>query len=120
MGLDLTLLPLHHQSEITSRNIMCYDKLRVRREDDIINMLREDDPTTLVTQALPPGAKLVSPMYEPKKTSRKDPYGDELKYAFAKDFKKFKWPEEMDRRNKGVRAYLKALPPDIPIILYWH
>lgn len=71
------------------------------------------------TQPLPKGMELWYCDDEGIRKNRKDHYGDELRFALAGDLKNLKWPTKMSSTNKAIRAFLKALPEDTPVILYW-
>ncbi len=49
----------------------------------------------------------------------KDAYGTELNYVFVKELLKFK-PNSESQTNKAIWAYLKQLPPEGKIALYWN
>ncbi len=49
----------------------------------------------------------------------KTPYGEELTYALIKDLLKCN-PHAEAKTNQAIWAYLKQLPPQTKIALYWH
>lgn len=53
--------------------------------------------------------------------TRNDSYGSGLEYAKAGDLARVMSKiKEMTPWNEAVMAFVKALPKDTPIVLYWH
>jgi len=48
-----------------------------------------------------------------------DPYGDNLTWLTANDFKDFIPPEDTSAWNRRVLTFIKSLPADFIIVLWW-
>ncbi len=53
--------------------------------------------------------------------TREDSWGDPLTFVYAEQFKKLKFdPDEVAPQTKAIVTFLKNVPPDTPVLLYWH
>ena len=67
---------------------------------------------------LPPQLWLETYTENGSKRTREDNYGEELTFVYAEELKKVNMSES-SAFNKAVAAFIKSLPPDIPIIMVW-
>ena len=51
---------------------------------------------------------------------KKDPMGNKLLYFLAGDFKGKRLPQRFSPMNRAAFAYLRALPEDFPVVLWWY
>jgi len=123
MGLDLTLVPIRHHEGMDWW--LGHERLGLDR-DGLGHMIlnRNED-----------GQKLAAPL-KPKRLPRKvhfdwygdegiertttDSYGDPLFYVKAGDLAKAAGHWKGSPWNEAAMAFVKALPADTPIILWWH
>ena len=120
MGLDLTLLPFYSEDmEIP----FSHDVIQLSRNYelfDIINAVEKQfgrDVPENFTSYVSRDDKYEDIHYGITATTS---YGDSLKYVKAKDLWKVMGFENLSWRNKAVIAYLRELPENLNIALYWH
>jgi len=122
VGLDLSILPF----EADTPNI-CYSHsiLRCSREgplfDEIMaiekqhgKVVPEGFTSYLCRDKTPEGFE--EPHYG---RTRKTPYGDELKYITVAQFLTLEELDDLQPPTSGVVAYLRELPLETKIALYW-
>lgn len=54
-----------------------------------------------------------------RKRTRNDGWGNRLTFVYAEDFARVMPHKDASPRNLAILSFVKALPPDTPIILYW-
>nr|MBI4156163.1 hypothetical protein [Candidatus Woesearchaeota archaeon] len=128
MGLDLTIIPLSHGRAL-SGSILGYDSLNFVRDYRIFAQIADVDGKSAIpegdieaivcTYPLPPGVKVGIYGDNGIRHTRKNPYGEEMVYATAREMRKLSLPEDVSPSNKAIMAYIKALQRDTPIILEW-
>jgi hypothetical protein len=47
------------------------------------------------------------------------PYGDPIMFVRASEFRRLQY-EPVSEWNRAVLAFLRAAPPETPIVLWWH
>ncbi len=129
MGLDLKFLPLKGR-ELMERMIIAATVLDVPDDYSIFGQIANvtgesmdaDSGLDVVVRPLilPPKTKVWIPEHEQRLKTRKDAYGTDLTYAFAEQLREIRPKENITPRGKAALAYIKALPKDVPVILYWH
>jgi len=131
MSLELVLLPLRGPEEIGKRTAHCYERLRFDQDYRIFGQLtnlssyREDERSdipakpTIKVNPLPPQMWAETYEDEGTKRTREDPYGEELTFVYAQQLKKLRLPSNASLKNKAIKAFVDALPDNIPIILDW-
>jgi hypothetical protein len=120
MGLDLTLLILRGPREIGETSVLCYDRLSFDRDSNIFAQLTdygEGNKPTIKVNPLPPQMWVEAYEDEGIKKTREDKYGTELTFIYAQTLKKLKVPDKSSPKNKAIKAFIDALPDDIPIVL---
>lgn len=122
MGMDLTLCPIKHDH---LHWWLAYDRISVLRDYRMFAQLGVkyyDEPVTPVCQPrpIPPSIKFDWYGDDGIETKTTDPYGSELTYATAMELAGIKLIENTHQWNKGVLAFIKAMPPTTPIVLWWH
>lgn len=121
MGLDLTLLPNRYYQ--VEGILDGYNQLRFFRDLDLFERIHE-----LQSQPLKPTQFVYLYSSEGVEKTQTDPYGDVLHWVKAEKFLKIstdKFGESntiVDRVlwNDAIITFLQNLPPDMPVILYWH
>ena len=102
-------------------NIYERDRLRFISNSFIIPLII--DPNTyeprIEMNLLPPKIKLKFHNGGRLVTTRKDRNGQVLKYTHAKYLKELPIPANTHVFDKAIMAYIKALPDETEIILYW-
>jgi len=68
---------------------------------------------------LPPEIMLVECEEDGEIKTRTDGLGVEIGFVYARQLKALVIPEDSSAVNKAIKAYIDALPDDIPIILAW-
>ncbi len=125
MGLDLTLLPLRDASSIGEKSVLCYDRLDFDRDYRIFNQICPESGDTSVKRTvdplpIPPQMWVETYEGEGIRRTREDKYGTNLTFIYAQKLKKLKLTPDATPKNKAIKAFVDALPDDIPIILFWH
>ena len=127
MSFELTLLLLKGKEELGSRFVRCYERLRFDQDYRIFGQLIDVSPycqsgkstISIRVNSLPPQMWVETYEDEGIKRTRKDPYGDELTFVYARQLKKLKLPRNSSPKNRAIKAFVDALPGDTPIILEW-
>lgn len=130
MGLDLKFLPLRGKEEITKQMIIVGTVLDVPGDYAIFGQIANSVYTASGIEVvvrpiiLPPKTKVWIPEHEQRLKTRKDAYDNDLTYAFAEQLKGIRQTGNITPgitpMGKAALAYIKALPKDTPVILYWH
>lgn len=119
MGLDLAIYPIkHHQQDWWLGS----STIQMDREYDLFSQLGvnyhgEDNPI-IDTMALPEAKDFQVFSEDGIEKIRDDCYGTALRWSTAGNI-----AEECKAEstwNRGVLAFLAAIPADTPIVLYWH
>jgi hypothetical protein len=109
MGLDLTILP--HKHHHVSGTPLLAESLRLDRDyalfDRVLAVPREAAP--VVTTHSDDGWR----------DTWADAYGAPLRLAYPRDLAAA-FTGDLSPWNAAVGAFLAALPPDVPVYLYWH
>ncbi len=122
MGLDLTLLPLSGPRQLGETFVLCYDRLTFDRDYDIFGQLTDlgkGNKPTINANSIP--SQMWVEMYEDDgiKKRRTDKYGTGLTFVWAQELKRLKVAGDASPKNKGIKAFVGALPDDTPVILLW-
>lgn len=128
MGLDLTLLPVESEHLAFSHTVLSLD----RRSDmwekiKLIPQITRDVVFYSFMSRVPDGKSEGEKCYG---VVKEDAYGNPIKWANAGDVvkameeyyesvKDLDWIK-YDCRNQAVLAYLKVLPANRLVVLYWH
>jgi len=119
MSLDLKIIPVEAKRwELQSGFGLQYerDSLMFVGDYRIFEQIQE----TVPTHPLPEGVKLEVYSEGGIEHRRNDSYGDELTFVLAGDLKKIQWPTtELQPWNRAIKAFIKALPNDTCVILFW-
>jgi hypothetical protein len=122
MGLDLTIFPLEDSEALLGTSVSCRDRLTFDRDpaffDQLIKTKRGNTPTILA-KPIPAQLWVKFTVEEGVRRTREDVYGQELTFVYAQQLKKLIVPNDASPKNRAIKAFLDALPNDIPIILLW-
>lgn len=126
--MNLTLVFLSDKS-VLGENVMyagCFDAMITIIEDSRIMDQFDNyhDPSgetpNVRTFPLPPGSTVSIENNEVWQRVRTDGFGDTVHFTFVEQLKKLVLPEDnVDPRNSAVKAYVDAMPDDIPVVLFW-
>lgn len=119
MGIDLTLLPYdcQHYDLFYSHTILSLD-----RDYDLFDEIKEIEAYPQMElfshfmSKVPDGNKKGEYCYGADNT---DAYGEQLQFVFARDLIKLD-NKNLSNKNTAVMAYLRMLPGDQRVALYWH
>ncbi|KXK08790.1 MAG: hypothetical protein UZ21_OP11001000345 [Microgenomates bacterium OLB22] len=120
MGLDLTLILVNEPGGINKVSHYAKNTLRLEREGFYGQFLSsQGDPAKV--QARPIPKRLWVGVYtdEGLQMTREDAYGEELMWLYAHELLATLSLCVRNRWNKAIMAFIKAIPPETPIILYW-
>jgi hypothetical protein len=114
MGIDLTFLPLEHESE---RLAYSHTLLPLERRYDLQDEVRALNPKSL--------GRVMSSYLSRNKDgeicygdTNEDCYGEALTYLTVAELLQVN-PTTIQYKNKAIWAYLKELPLETKIVLYW-
>jgi hypothetical protein len=117
MGVDLTLMPLLGKSVWCAHEMLGLER---RRElwDKVAELPQQQIPNAVccyVARDKTSG----QPRYGDAEIT---PHGDKITYTTAADLLTLKDDESIQDnwKNKAIWAYLAQMPPDWPIVLWWH
>lgn len=120
MGLDLRILPVYDIGADFSTDVISFDRDYILF-DKIARMSKKygiEIGNKGIHCFLSTDGKCDKPHYG--KTAE-DPYGDKLRYLTARLLKiaMFDYRTESPK-NKAVMAFIRELPDDLEVYLYWH
>lgn len=131
MSLYLDLLPLRLKDEMTTGRIYCYSRLEFHQDYRIFGQLtslwRNDHRTDIPKKPairprpVPEGAEVFTYEENGLHKRRNCPSGNTpLTYVTARQLKQLRIPRDASPWNKAIKAFVDTLPPNTPIILWWH
>jgi len=126
MGVDLTVCPVRwdnthwwllHERISFDRNYELFAQMGLTGVEDEagndIVAVMEDSP-------VPEGKRVEVYGDEGIEVCTTTPYGDPLTFVRAKEFRKVKTDKTIGKWNLAVIRFLRALPPETPVVLWWH
>jgi hypothetical protein len=128
MGMKvLTLLPLSGgPADLGKSYIRCDTRLHlVNFPESVFQHLWKDEEWVSLTPLLPlpPQLEVIAVMNDEdaEEFTRVDHRGKQLTYIFARELKKVPWPDDLTEHwmSRAARAFVHALPDDVPVILWW-
>ena len=125
MGLDLTVCLISYPNTWwwLGNNRLSFDRCYYLFEQ-IMNRGRQEpeDKIEQVCQPkpLPPDVKFDWYGDEGIEEEKTDPYGDPLTFCYAHEFNEIKTDENIGPWNNAILIFLKSLPPNTPVVLWWH
>lgn len=118
MGTDLTLVLDRHGQAFDMGWFLGYDRMSVPRDYELFSLISEAG-----TNPLPPTVKFEWYGDEGLEAKTEDPYGDPLRWIVAGELARV-FEKHFGERGYGhgvaIMHYLSHLPPDTPVILFWH
>lgn len=115
MGLDLTLVPNRYPQ--IGGWFLAYDRISLDRQYALFDAIRDQ----VDTFPLEDDTRFQWYGDEGLEDVREDPYGSPLRWCFAKDLSKIRLSvEDLSAWNRGVVAFVRSLPPDTKIVLWWN
>ncbi len=130
--LELHLFILDDQRSLREKQLRCEQQLVMPFDVEIFAQLiclaPQDrvgitdlpERPTIRRYPVPLGLKLIFSSEDNGFVARSnDDRGNALTYTYAGDLARLTKPEHATERNKAVFAYVKALPPKTPIVLWW-
>ena len=121
MGLDLIIMPLDDPGDLELKELIIDNLLKFDPDTDIFGQIIElkDSRPILKPKVIPPQLKIA--IFNRKKLNftRKDSFGEELTFVYAKDLKKLQPGYVPSAQNRAIKAFINALPGKVPVILWW-
>lgn len=117
MELDLTVLPdIYYDSKIESTGS---HRLQFNRDIKLFERIRR-----MKSQPLPEGRRISLGSYKDEELIfyTHDDFGEPLRQVEASEFMNM-WLYshiQTDPINQAILVYLRSLPPQMPVVLYWH
>ncbi len=113
MSLDLSLLPAYSQSNNCD---FSHDIIQMERDEELfvrIVLLSNE-------KGLPVQRGGISTLMDLHENIEKDKYGDRINSVLAGELAElFGYDEFENWKNNAVAAYIRRLPKDLPVWLYW-
>lgn len=133
MGIYLSLLPLRKKEDLKESCVLCYERIEFDQDYVIFGQLHDfsewitkegmdskiPQKPHIIPKPIPLNLWLNLYDDDGLEKTREDRYGDELTFVFAKQLKHLKI-RGTSAKNKAIKAFIKLLPNDTPIILFWH
>ena len=125
MALRIELFVLDQRASIDDKPIyrVFYHRLHFLDNHKIIEQVGSyprDETSRIKTKELPDQTFLEIVQNGKDTLVRHDPIGNQLEYIYAADWQtKVRLPDDLCKWDFAVDLYIRALPPDTPIILYW-
>lgn len=128
MSMSLALFPLDGPESLTETLVICYDRLEVPQNYSVFGQLRnlssDDRPDipkepTIPCSWIPPQLSVQFDFGGGRQGIREDATNRLLTFAYARDLKQIRLPEDAVPRMRAVKAFIDALKDDTPIILFW-
>lgn len=114
MGLDLTLCPSQYPMAPGADWFLAYSRLKLDRQYALFDQIR-----ALEAQPLPPAWTFDWYGDAGIQHRTEDPYGCPLTALQAGQFHRMA-PAGLSPWNRAVLTFLCAVPPDTPVVLWWH
>ncbi len=116
MGVDLTLVP---ERFAPSDCMLGVTRFMLDRNSDMFNVLRK-----LPINRFSSKFRYWKYGDDGLETVNRTPYDDPLTFLYASDFSElpadFNEEEELSEYNSAVFAFIRKLPPETRILLWWH
>jgi len=130
MALQLRIYPLSGPREVGEESVLLDDHLSFETNSysifaQLLDMREFEGATSRpspIIRPLPLPPQMVTQYFDEEeglKEGRRDSYGKELTFVYARDLKCLVVPSDSPSRNLAVKAFIDALPDDTPIILWW-
>lgn len=124
MSLDLMVLPILNPADLTRADTYCFDNLRFLTDYDLFGQFVDlpkytENVPSIPTHPLPTGLKINYFGEAGLLSKNVDGYDAPLTFVYAKDLASLAIDEYTPPYNKAIVAFLKALPPETPIVLMW-
>jgi hypothetical protein len=111
MGLDLTLAYSPWRSDQGAPEPLLYSRLSLNRDYELFDQIKE-------LPVIPVTGPVLWYGDEGLETRETDPYGDRLTWVNAFHFHNVKGSENSE--NAAILAFVRTMPPDRRIYLWWH
>jgi hypothetical protein len=112
MGMDLDLGIAKYAEDIGSWWLL-YDRLRLDRDYNLF-----DQFVVLTREPIPTDIKVDWYSDDGVQRIKEDAYGNLLRFVRAGEFNKIEL-KKTSQWNKAVFSFLRQIPPDTPVVLYW-
>ncbi|MEK7535726.1 MAG: hypothetical protein AAB590_01790 [Patescibacteria group bacterium] len=123
MGLNLSIYPLVDPSRLRG-TASCLDRLSFDRDYRIFAQFSDAELRAGDTPEYPVGSikceRIPSDCWLDINGKRTRKNGDQVvTFVYAEDAQRLMMPADTSQKNKAIKAFIDALPPDAPIILWW-
>lgn len=119
MGVNLTLIPIMEGFGYFSERKVLYPTERVSFSEAIDAEKLDQEIKRLHPRKLPEDKNIVLRERSGEMIDS-NPYGERITYLFPKDFKNMFLPKGYHKWDKAVLSFVRKLPEDTPILLFWH
>jgi hypothetical protein len=115
MGVDLTLLPIRYDHQTWW---LAYDRIRFTGNYELHRRIRDVESCAMSS----PVAPKVLQWYGDNgiEDATTDRYGDPLRVVFAADLSKIELPDDITGWTRATFEFVKSLPGDTKLVLWWH
>lgn len=119
MGAELTLFALDGRESLRETRAWTVNGLTLQRDNRVFAQLSDvfdEVPTVITPRQIPPYMTCVMLTERGREESTTDRMGCPLTFVFAGELSRL---QVNGTDNTAVMAWIRALPEDTPIILYW-
>ena len=123
MGMDLTVAPIRHYEN--NNWWLAHTRIDFERNYEIFAQISGEhgrDKSAQVLQPIPLPPTVKFDWYEDSGllTRIEDSYGGKLTYVVANDFHTVYIPANTGIWNRRLIEFLRGLPAQMPVVLWWH
>lgn len=121
MGQYLTIYPCRGIDDLSREEFWTHDCLTFEQDCELLDLILwgDDERGPVEMFHLPPGLQVVMDEGGEPKRTRRTRHGDDLVFAYAAHLKRLRLSKNASFRDQAIKAYIDALPDDLPIILEW-
>lgn len=124
MSLDLKLLFVRDHTGMINNRLYCFDVLAFATDSYLFGQIIDlskyvEYSPSIAPRPLPDGCMVYHHRDDGLRFTKNDDYGTPLTFVYAKELSALKCTEDTPPYNRAVVAFVKALPPETPIILMW-
>ncbi len=131
MGVELILMPLRRESRLQERVIRTFDRVTLETDYEIFAQIADkgkpEIPETELaqvvrTKTIPKGSYISLYTDKGLREVSENPNHTPISYTTPREMRKINFSAIVDisPRNKASILYLRQLPENTPIILYWN
>ncbi len=121
-------MPLERESQLDDKFIRTFDRLTIETDYEIFAQIADKGKPKMPkieiaeivrTKQIPKGSYASIYTDTGLREVSENPHHTPISYTNSREIRKINLPEDISARNKAAIIYLRQLPKDTPLILYW-